>query len=193
MDKAKRPVAKARWRRFAGPVYRWLRGTLAMIGLLMLVYHAGFDMSQIVSPSMSPTLQGDSSMNGDWVLTEHVSYRFRTPRRWEVVALIDRDGNLVMKRVVGLPGERVGLVNGEIRINGQVVSRPAYLAGLKYYAFGRFHNGGEADCGEGYFVLGDDSRDSFDSRYEGAFESWRLRGRPWLIVGPSGRRGWVNR
>ena len=48
------------------------------------------------------------------------------------------------------------------------------------------------DCGDGYFLLGDDSADSWDSRYEGPFERWRVRGRAWLIVGPSGRRGWVN-
>jgi signal peptidase I len=192
MNDAKGISVKRTWRRFVPPVYRWLRSTLALIGVLMIVYHAGFELSQIVSPSMAPTLRGDASMNGDWVLTERVSYWFRRPRRWEVIALMNREGLLIMKRVVGLPGERVSMADGQIRINGEVVARPASLAGIKYHAFGNIYNGREVACGDGYFVLGDDSKDSYDSRYEGPFEAGRLRGRAWLIVGPSGRRGWVN-
>jgi signal peptidase I len=158
----------------------------------MVIYHVGFELSQIVSPSMAPTLRGDGSMNGDWVLSERVTYWFRGPGRWEVIALMNKEGVLIMKRVVGLPGERVSLVDGEVRVNGQAVKRPASIAGIKYHAFGNVHNGHEVDCGNGYFVLGDDSKDSYDSRYEGPFEAWRLRGRAWVIVGPSGRRGWIN-
>src|SRR5258706_10106255 len=133
MNDPQRKSDKRRWRRIPPPVYRWLRGTLALVGLLMVIYHVGFELSQIVSPSMAPTLRGDASMTGDWVLTERVSYWFRGPRRWEVIALMNKEGVLIMKRVVGLPGERVSLVDGEVRINGQVVKRPASIAGIKYH------------------------------------------------------------
>jgi signal peptidase I len=174
-------------------VYRWARATLAVIGILMIVYHVGFELSQITSPSMAPTLQGDETMNGDWVLAERVSFWFRHPRRWEVISLINKEGNLIMKRVVGLPGERVSMTaGGEIRINGKAVARPASLSAIEYRAFGNLFHDREVDCKDGYFVLGDDSKDSYDSRYEGPFAPWRVRGRAWLVVGPAGRRGWVN-
>ena len=173
-------------------VYRRCRGALAFIGLLLLIYHLGFGLSQVVSPSMSPTLRGDSSLDGDWVLSERVSLWFRRPRRGEVIQFVDKDGNEVMKRVVGLPGERVQLVDGDVVIDGKVAPRPASLGFIKYFAFGKVYGGKAIDCGDGYFVLGDDSRDSYDSRYEGPFESWRVRGRAWLRVWPRGRIGKVN-
>ncbi len=44
------------------------------------------DLSVVVSPSMAPTLRGTAVANGDRVLTEKVTYRFRMPRRWEGIA-----------------------------------------------------------------------------------------------------------
>jgi signal peptidase I len=97
-----------------------------------------------------------------------------------------------MKRVVGLPGERVQVVDGQVVIDGRRVERPASLAFLNYLSIGKLHSGRAVECGDGYFLLGDDSADSWDSRYQGPFERWRVRGRAWLIVGPSERVGWVN-
>ena len=49
-----------------------------------------------------------------------------------------------------------------------------------------------AECGDGYFVLGDDTRDSQDSRFEGPVERRRIVGRVWLRIWPPRRIGWVN-
>jgi hypothetical protein len=46
------------------------------------------------------------------------------------------------------------------------VPRPASLEPLTYYAYGNLQNGATVACGDGYFVVGDDSRDSQDSRFE---------------------------
>ena len=97
-----------------------------------------------------------------------------------------------MKRVVGLPGETVALAQGEVVINGAAAPRPASLPSLRYYAYGQFHRGGTAECGDGYYVLGDDSRDSQDSRYEGPLAPKAIVGRAWLVVWPPGRIGFVN-
>jgi signal peptidase I len=83
-------------------------------------------------------------------------------------------------------------VDGEVVIDGKVAPRPASLGFIKYFAFGKVYGGKAIDCGDGYFVLGDDSHDSYDSRYEGSFETWRVRRRAWLRVWPRGRFGAVN-
>ena len=97
-----------------------------------------------------------------------------------------------MKRVVGLPGEKLGLTKNRISIDGDPLERPKKYESLYYYSYGNVVGGRVIDCRDGYYVLGDDSRDSQDSRYDGPIPPERIRGRAWLIVWPPGRIGWVN-
>lgn len=166
---------------------------MALIGLGTIVYFSCFNLSRVTSRSMSPTLRGNDWRTGDLVLAERISYWFRGPRRWEVIAFRSKDGVQVMKRVVGLPGERVQMQrDGQILIDGQPIQRPASLDFPKYFAYGNLINNQSADCGAGYYVLGDFTRDSEDSRFTGPVMPEQLAGRAWLILGPSGRRGFVN-
>lgn len=96
------------------------------------------------------------------------------------------------KRVAGLPGETVALRDGGLVINDRAVPFPASLSLLRYYSFGRLAPGKSEACGTGYFLLGDDSKDSQDSRFEGPLPPERIEGRPWLIVWPFSRLGFVN-
>jgi signal peptidase I len=183
----------ARRRRPIRWLLRQVEHGLALIGLAAIVYFGCFDLSRIVSGSMAPTLQGEKWETGDLVLTERVSYWFRQPRRWEVVAFRANDGQQVMKRVIGLPGESVQMFRGgRIFIDDEELERPAELESLKYLDFGNLTGGKAVPCGDGYYVLGDDSRDSNDSRFEGPVQPAQLTGRAWLILAPSSRRGSVK-
>ena len=186
---------KSTLRRF-GAASRWAlrkaEHVFAAIGLAFVVYSVGFDISVVTSGSMAPTLQGSSFEDGDVVLTEKLSYWFRNPGRWEVVTLRNSEGIQVMKRVAGLPGENISLAHGQVCINGSAKPRPPSLGHLNYYAFGDLHRGKRASCGVGYFVLGDDSKDSQDSRFEGPIDGKQIRGRAWLILWPPSRVGFVN-
>jgi signal peptidase I len=175
-------------------VIRVVRNLLAVIGFVVVLRHTCFDVSQIVSPSMSPTLVGDAEHDipGDWVISERVSYWFRAPRRWEIVRFWCNDGFWVVKRVAGLPGETVSLPDNWVSINGVPLRRPAPLSFLVYYPYGKCRNGTSVSCGNGYFLLGDHSKDSQDSRYEGPMSPERISGRAWLRVWPLSRFGWVN-
>src|SRR5512140_1934777 len=104
MEATENPKIRRRWGRW---LLRQFEHCLAMFGLGTLVYLGCFELVRMTSDSMAPTLQGTSWDNGDWVLSERVSGWFRNPRRWEVIALRNPGGVKVMKRVVGLPGEKV--------------------------------------------------------------------------------------
>lgn len=171
---------------------RWGEHLLAVVGALMITYHVGFELNVMISPSMSPTLQGTSKDNGDWILTERVSYWFREPRRWEVVRFDMADGTPVMKRVVGLPDETVALDKFRLLIDGNHIPQPASIAELKYYSYGNISHGRTFTNGLGYYVLGDDSVDSYDSRYEGTVPKEKIAGRVWLRVWPPSRFGLVH-
>ncbi len=171
---------------------RWGEHLLASVGAVLVIYHLGFELTVMISPSMSPTLQGTSKENGDWILTERVSYWFREPRRWEVVRFDLADGTPVMKRVVALPGETVALKKFQLIINDAAVPQPDAIAHLKYYSYGNVSHGRTFTNRHGYYVLGDDSVDSLDSRYEGTIPQEKIAGRVWLRVWPPSRIGLVH-
>jgi signal peptidase I len=127
------------------------------------------------------------------VLSEHVTHWFRAPRRWELLAFRNREGVQIMKRVVALPGENVVLKkDGTFLIDGNAVVRPASLSSIEYFPWGTLSSGIPVNCSKGYFVLGDYSKDSDDSRWNSPVEPSAINGRPWLIIWPLSRIGFVN-
>lgn len=171
---------------------RWAERALAIFGGLVIVYWLTLDLSVIVSPSMQPTLQGTNLDNGDRVVTEKVSLLFRRPRRWEVITFITPEGEKRMKRVVGLPGEAVQMPEpGRLLIDGQPLKVPDTY-NLRYLRFGNLFDGKPVPCGEGYYVLGDDLKDSDDSRFNGPVAADQILGRAWLIAWPWSRAGFVD-
>ncbi|MBN2477260.1 MAG: signal peptidase I [Pirellulales bacterium] len=189
-ERAATPVAR---RRPAAWLVRQLERCLALIGLATVVYLTCFDYSRVTSKSMHPTLQGTDWESGDRVLTENVSYWFRSPQRWEVITYRAADGSQIMKRVVGLPGEQVRMLRGgRILIDGREISPPPELRFLDYFPYGNLTaEKPPVQCGDGYYVLGDYTMDSDDSRFNGPVRPHQLVGRAWLILGPKGRRGLV--
>lgn len=171
--------------------FRTIERFLAVFGLCALIYFTCFDLSIIISGSMSPALQGNDAVTGDRILFEKLTDRFRSPRRWEIHQFRTPEGLTVAKRIVGLPGERISLRDGVLCINGKPIAIPARLAYLHYYPLGNLAKGNDVACGSGYYVLGDDSHDSFDSRYEGVVTAERFTARAWLILGPT-RLGFVR-
>lgn len=104
--------------------------------------------------SMEPTFQ-----DGNYLLIDELTYRFREPERGEVVVFrYPRDPKVFyIKRIVGLPGEEVAVLGGKVYVNGKELQE-AYLAEV---------TGGSASVRLGeseYFVMGDNRSHSFDSR-----------------------------
>jgi len=171
---------------------RWVERGFAVFGVLCLLYALTFDLSIVTSSSMSPTLQGKNVDEGDLVVTEKVTLWYRQPRRWEVIVFTRDDGVELMKRVAGLPGETVQLSEDRrLLIDGKLVEMPPGL-NQKHLKFGNLFEGRPVACGEGYYVLGDDLKDSDDSRFNGPVKPSRLIGRAWLIVSPWDRFGFVR-
>jgi signal peptidase I len=133
---------------------------------------------------MAPALQGTSYENGDRILLEKVTGWVRAPKRWEIYHYYDPDGNPVAKRVVGLPDEKISVKDHRIFINGVELQWPEGLKPVKYYGYGNLANNREVNCGNDYFMLGDDSIDSHDSRYTGPIARSKFRGRAWCVLWP---------
>jgi signal peptidase I len=113
------------------------------------------------------------------LIIDEISYRLRQPERGEVVVFHypNDESTYFIKRIVGLPGERVALKNSQVKIfntqnpNGFVVEEdylPSYV-----------NTSGDKDItlkDNEYFVMGDNRSASFDSRNWGALKKAEIIG-----------------
>lgn len=143
----------------------WQATRTALAGLAIA---AGFhtfvaEVRHIPSESMTPTLQV-----GDQLIIEKLSYQMHPPQRGDIVVfkapaqlrVIHFKDDLI-KRVIGLPGEKVAINNGKVFINGQPLAEP-YVQVPAIYHFDPV----TVPTGH-YYVLGDNRNHSFDSHLWG--------------------------
>ncbi len=124
--------------------------------------------------SMEPNLHENQR-----IIVEKVSYRFDNPARGDIV-VVDVAGSDVplIKRVVGLPGESVGIVNGQLVVNKQVLNEP-YLSTFPTYNYPI-----TIVPEDQIFVMGDNRPVSRDSRSFGSVSLDAVRGRAWVSYWP---------
>ena len=101
---------------------RWLRelGLLLFAFLLcLLVKSEVLDIRYVPGPSMEPAVR-----QGEWVLVDKLYGRFGEPRRFDI-AMIDKPelGSHFLKRVAGLPGSSVELIDGDLYSDGRIVRK----------------------------------------------------------------------
>ena len=121
---------------------------------------------KIPSGTMMPTL-----MIGDRIFVNKTIYKQSEPKRGDVAVFIapDKFDKNYIKRVVGLPGETIEIKDGKALINGVVITEPAVFRKNHYYNAGEYAKAGQPVKipEDSYFVLGDNSGASKDSRYLG--------------------------
>jgi signal peptidase I len=152
-------------------VFRLLLEPLGVAIALALIVRAFVHIYTIPSASMIPTLQA-----GDHIVV--TPYWRDPPKRGDVVVFRSpRNDQLLVKRIIGTPGDFVQSRAGEVIIGNHVVSEP-YLA--RRAASGEFTAQiVPADC---YFVMGDNRASSLDSRSWGVLPRFLIVGKARLVL-----------
>lgn len=144
--------------------------------------------TQVSGSSMETTLS-----DGDQLIVDKISYRFRDPNRYDIVVFPYQyeENTYYIKRIIGLPGETVQIVDGYVYIDGQQLDE---------------HYGNEVMLDPGiaeepvtlgddeYFVLGDNRNNSQDSRAAnvGVIHRKDLLGRAWIRIWPLSEFGVIK-
>jgi signal peptidase I len=149
---------KKKKRNIVRELISWIVYLMILFGAIYLVSHFVGERTQVSGDSMYPAL-----CSGDNLIVDKLSYRFRNPARFDVVVFPFKyqEDTYYIKRVIGLPGETVQIVDGLIYINGKQLEDP--------YGTELIRNPGLASDAltlgaDEYFVLGDNRNNSADSR-----------------------------
>lgn len=160
-----------------------------VLGCTYFLVNYALQRTEIEGSSMQTTLYG-----GDQVVVDKLTYRFRDPQRYDIIAFPYRYGQdtYYVKRIIGLPGEKVRIdAQGTIFINDEAleehygieaISRPGYASTPKILAE------------DEYFVLGDNRNDSIDSRFPevGYVRRSEIIGKVFFRIYPFSSIGRVN-
>jgi signal peptidase I len=158
------------WKRFAIDILE----TIVLAVVLYFGINAISARVRVDGFSMNPTLQ-----NGEYVLVRRLSYKFDVPDRGDIIVFsfpVDQSQDLI-KRVIGLPGEKVSVQQNTVLIDG-VPLQESYIAQAPLYS-------GEWIVSEGeLFVLGDNRNDSKDSHQWGLLPMENIIGKALIIYWP---------
>ncbi len=125
--------------------------------------------------SMDPTFG-----NGNYLIVDQLSYRFEKPKRGEVIVFKypNDPSKFFIKRIIGLPGEKVEIINGEVYIKSPSGTESLKLGESYVESDKRKYDNWSFSLGaDEYFVMGDNRAASSDSRVWGALKEKFIVGR----------------
>lgn len=140
--------------------------SFTIVILIVMVYV--ISIQQVIGPSMNPSYQ-----NKDVVLINKLGYRFGSIKRGDVV-IFNKSDSIYIKRIIGLPNDKVAYNNNQVYINDKLLSEP-YLPktihgtnnkSIFYKKIPKNH----------YFVMGDNRDNSQDSRNFGLVSKTEIYG-----------------
>ncbi len=154
---------------------------LALIAAL-LIRATVVQAFRIPSGSMIPTL-----LVGDQILVDKLAYKFRKPQRGDIMVFKypQDESRDFIKRVIGLPGDKLEIKNRKVYINDEPIDEHAYAyhefadSGANIHPRDQF--GPVIVPEKSYFVMGDNRENSMDSRFWGFLDEGNLVGRAFII------------
>lgn len=166
----------------------WLKRLFVIGGIVIILRMFVFIPFEISGSSMSPTIKPKDAL---------IMTRFGKVKRFDVVVFETNEGERYIKRIIGLPGDRLEYKNDVLWINGKKVAEP-YLTASKqqYKKTGQTNGPYTSDFtlqkltgytvipNQYYFVMGDNRRFSKDSRSFGLVHQQALIGKVRCIYYP---------
>jgi signal peptidase I len=162
-------------------LFDWLKTFAIAFAVVMVLHFFVFNLSTVEGHSMEPTLT-----ENEWLFVNKLAYLVGKPKVGDVVILKEpytgvKEKKFLVKRIVGVPGDRIQIHNKRLYRNGELVEEPYTDTLIEDMSYG------PEVIGEGhYFVMGDNrhARASLDSRSFHAVPNELIHGRADYILWP---------
>ncbi len=149
--------------------------------LVLILYAAlGLRPGQVSGFSMEPRIDSE-----EYILINALAYWHGTPQRGDIIAFRHERSapSVYVKRVIGIPGDRISIDRGVVSVNGAPLAEP-------YVLFGDRRSAPALTVpADSYYVLGDNRANSDDSRAWGFVQARDVIGRAILAVWPPSHAG----
>ncbi len=174
--------AKPSWWSNLGSALRELAETLILTLVIFLVIRFAVQNFRIEGLSMEPNFH-----DGQYLFVNKLLYMLQPPQRGDVVVFVPPNNNSrdFIKRVIGLPGDRIEIRSGAVFINGEALNETYPLNPASY------STGSLVVPPDEYFVLGDNRNYSSDSHSWGTVSKKSIIGKAWFSYWPPQMMGLV--
>ena len=169
-------------------VVHWIVDIACVVSFAWFIVFGYLNQTIINGHSMSPTLEAE-----DMCLVNRLAYDVGDPKRYDIVVFEREDTKQTnVKRVIGLPGETVQIIDGYVYINGELLESDIY--GAEPMESGQLADQPITLGADEYFVLGDNRNHSSDSRDPsvGVLKRSDLLGRAWVRIYPFDKAGFIR-
>jgi signal peptidase I len=161
-------------------ILKWVVDVVVAVAFAVFIIIFLGEKTSVVGNSMAGKIK-----SGQEILIDKMSYELRDIRRFDVIVYRSGstgDDEFVIKRVIGLPGETIQIVDSKIYIDGTQLEDTYYKGSYESGSVSEKLTIGEDE----YFVMGDNRNLSQDSRFEyvGNVKKSDIVGRAWMIVSP---------
>lgn len=163
-------------------------GLSILAGFLLTKY--AIEKTSVIGNSMNTTLN-----DGEEIIINKLAYKFSTPDRFDVIVFMQEGKEhsyYNIKRVIGLPGEKINIKDGYVYVNGEQITEKIIVDTINNPGLA----GEPIVLGEDeYFVLGDNRNQSEDSRFANVsmIKEEEIIGEAWIRLSPFGFIDKLNR
>lgn len=171
--------------------WEWLKALVIALGLAMIIRTFLFAPVVVEGTSMFPTL-----LDGERLIVNKMIYRFKQPQRGDIIVFYHESGARYIKRVIGIPGDRVAFRDDQLYINGEKKDEPYIREEIERYQLDGnqwTEDFEEVVVPDGQlFVMGDHRPVSDDSRQFGAISVESVIGRADVVFWPFSSFRWLD-
>jgi signal peptidase I len=181
--KSIKTITKNKLKKFSKSFFESLQVIITSLAVIVIITTTIGAPTTVIGSSMTPYLQ-----TGDLLIAEKVSMTLGDLKRGDIVAFHATEDKDYIKRIIGIAGDRIRINQGQLYVNGISLNEPYITKDNKNILPGTFlEEDKEVTVPENtYFMLGDNRKDSLDSRYIGFVNRNKIIGKAWYVLWPFG-------